>query len=110
MPETSGMSEGYQKLIEILSDAVAGGADSVSLEWEGGGGLEVMFNSGNTGAGFLLDSELGQEVIDSLYEEKKKNRGKLRLSLHGEDYIIQVKTYENFGENAYQLTFRQAKR
>jgi hypothetical protein len=108
MPENQKNSPGLKKLIEILSAAVKGGAELVTLEWEGGGDLEVMFNSGNTGFGYMLDKELGCEVIDSLYEEKKKNRGKIRLALQGKDYIIKVRTYENFGHNAYQLIFREA--
>ena len=44
-------------LTEIVARAVAGGADAVELEYESGRCLEVIFRSGNSGAGYLLDRE-----------------------------------------------------
>jgi hypothetical protein len=109
------MTESQEKpgaplLTEILSDAVANGADAVELERDSGGSLEVMFMAGNSGGGFGLSKEDGRNLIDSIYEAKRKSRGKFRISLHGKDYLVQVKTYDHFGENAFRLTWREAKR
>jgi hypothetical protein len=103
-------SAGHQMLTEILSDAVANGADAVELEYDSGHSLHVIFMSGTSGAGFILKREPAGELIDSLWQEKRKSRGKFRITLHGKDYMVQVKTRDHFGENAYRLTFREAKR
>jgi hypothetical protein len=107
---TEQQNPGAPMLTEILSDAVANGADAIDLERDSGGSLEVMFRVGNTGGGFGLNRDEGQELIDSIYEEKRRARGKFRISLHGKDYLVQVKTYDHFGENAFRLTWREAKR
>ncbi len=111
MAENQKNSAGYQKLLEILSAAVTNGADAVELEYDSGGSLEVCFMSGNTGAGFALDSEAGDELVESLWQEKQKSRGKqFRVTLGGNDYMVKVQTRDHFGENAYTLTIREAKR
>jgi hypothetical protein len=110
MAENQKNSEGHRMLTEILSDAVANGADAVELEYDSGHSLHVIFMSGNSGAGYSLQREPAGELIDSLWEEKRKSRGKFRITLHGKDYMVQVKTRDHFGENAYRLTFREAKR
>jgi hypothetical protein len=46
-------------LTEILSDAVANGADAVELERDSGGSLDVMFMAGNSGGGFSLNADKG---------------------------------------------------
>jgi hypothetical protein len=108
MPDTP--SPGLQKLTEILAAAVAACADAVTLEYASGGGLEVMAFAGNSGVGYVLARELVSQVIKSLYEEKKKGRGKLRVPLDGQDYVVSVTTYDSFGETAHRLTFRPARR
>jgi len=106
----SDKSTGREQLVAILSDAVAGGADSVTLEYDSGHCLEVLFNIGNSGAGFALSRAPAAELYAAVYEEKKKGRGRMRLSLRGKDYVVQIKSYESFGENAYLLIPREAKR
>jgi hypothetical protein len=69
-----------------------------------------MFCSGIAGAGYTLEREMGRQVIASPWEEKKRSRGRFRLPLHGKDYLVTVATYDSFGETAYRLTFRAAKR
>jgi hypothetical protein len=110
MAEDKERSAGYQLLTEILSEAVGNGADAVELEYDSGHSLQVFFMSGNTGGGFSLKREPAGELIDSLWEEKRKSRGRFRITLHGKDYMVTVKTRDHFGENAYRLTFREAKR
>lgn len=110
MSENQGKSAGYAKLTQILADAVAHRADSVEMERDSGGSWGVAFMVGNAGAGFGLSREEGNEVVDSLCEEKRKSRGRFRIALHGKDYMVQVQTYDHFGENAYRLTFREARR
>lgn len=101
---------GSPLLTEILSNAVTNGADALELERDSGGSLEVAFMSGNTGGGFILNRADGGELIDSIYAATRKSRGKFRISLHGNDYLVQVKTYDHFGEHAFRLTWRKAKR
>ncbi len=103
-------SPGYARLTQVLTDAVAGGADAVTLEYDSGGCLEVCFMAGNSGAGFALDPDAGQKLIDSLWEEKRTGRGKFRIALGGKDYMVHIKTYDHFGDNAFRLTFHEARR
>jgi len=110
MPEDRERSAGYQMLTQILADAVTNGADAVDMENDSGHCLHVIFMSGHSGGGFRLERERAADLIDAMWEEKKKGRGKFRITLHGKDYMVQVKTRDHFGENAYTLTFREAKR
>jgi hypothetical protein len=103
-------SAGRDLLTKMLSDAVATGADAVELEHDSGGSLEVMFMCGNSGGGYVVSRADGQELVNSIFEAKRKSRGKFRITLHGKDYLIQVKTYDHFGEAAFRLTWREAKR
>jgi hypothetical protein len=103
-------STGREQLVAILSDAVAGGADTVTLEYDSGRCLEVLFHIGNAGAGFALRGEEAAELRAAVYDEKKKGRGRMRLNLHGKDYIVQIKPFDSFGETAYRLVVREAKR
>src|SRR5260221_2057879 len=93
-------------LTEILADAVTNGADAIELERDSGGSLEVAFMSGNAGSGFVLDRDEGWELIKSINAASRKSRGKFRISLHGKDYMVQVKTRDHFGEDAFRLTWR----
>jgi hypothetical protein len=101
---------GYACLGQILAEAVANGADAVEMERDSGASLEVSFMVGNSGAGFVLSRADGNKVIDSLWQEKRNSRGRFRITLHGRDYLVQVQTYDHFGEHAYRLTFCEAKR
>jgi hypothetical protein len=103
-------SAGYPMLTEILTRAVAYGADAIVMEYDSGHSLEVAFMRGNMGGGIMLNREAASELLESLWEEKRKGHGKFRIILDGTDYMVQVKTYDHFGENAYRLTFRKAKR
>jgi hypothetical protein len=96
-------------LTEILADAVANGADAIELERDSGGSLDVMFIAGNSGGGFSLSADKGGELVDSVYAATRKSRGKSRITLHGTDYLVQVKTRDHFGEDAFRLTWRAAK-
>jgi hypothetical protein len=110
MNENTEHPEGHALLMKILSQAAASGADAVEMEYDSGGTLEVCFMSGHTGAGFMLNREDASELIDALWEEKKKARGKpFRVPLDGADCMVSVKTYDHFGDNAYRLTIRKAK-
>jgi hypothetical protein len=63
-----------------------------------------------SGSGFILGRDEGWELIKSIYAATRKSRGKFRISLHGKDYMVQVKTRDHFGEDAFRLTWREAKR
>ena len=110
MSENRQSSPGYSMLMKILCDAVAMGADAIEMEFDSGGSLEVAFMAGNFGSGLMLSREEARELLESLCKEKQKGRGKFRIALEGKDYMVQVKTYDHFGENAYRLTFHEAKR
>lgn len=101
---------GYATLTQILADAVANGAEAVTLERDSGGSLDVCFMAGNSGVGFALSRDAGDELLHSMWEEKRKGHGKFHITLLGKDYMIHVKTYDHFGENAYRLTVREARR
>src|SRR5262245_5831664 len=105
------MEQPHPLLSEILTKAVASGADCVEMEYDSGGGLEVCFMKANTGRGFILDGDAGQQLIDGLRGLNRQARGeKVRITLDGKDYMMHVQTYDHFGENAYRLTIREAKR
>jgi hypothetical protein len=111
MAEDQEKSAGHQTLLEILTVAVASSADTVEMEYDSGGCLEVCFMSGNSGAGYHLNREVAGKVIEALWQEKKKSRGKkFRVTIDGKDYMVQVQTYDHFGENAYRLIVCAAKR
>jgi hypothetical protein len=110
MADNQEKSGGWQRLTDILSEAAANGADAVELERDSGGSLEVAFMSGNTGGGFMLSRDDGWQLIESIYAATRKSRGNFRVSLHGKDYLVQVKTHDHFGEDAFRLTWREAKR
>jgi hypothetical protein len=90
-------------LVAILSDAVAGGADSVTLEYDSGRSLEVLFHIGDSGTGFALSGQPASDLYAAVYAEKKKGRGRMRVNLHGKAYVVQIKAFESFGETAYRL-------
>jgi hypothetical protein len=103
-------SPGHERLMEILAKAVAVEADCVEFEYDSGHCLEVTFMSGNSGGGFSLPSELGGEVMDAIYEGRKKSRSGIRFTLDGTNYSAKVERYESFGETCYRLTVRKARR
>ena len=103
-------SGGGSKLREILTAAIASGADAIELERDSDGCLEVIVLRGNCGGGFALSRSGGQELIESISEKMRaSHRKKFRLPINGKDYMVHVKTYEHFGENAYRLTWGEAK-
>jgi hypothetical protein len=102
-------SSGLKLLTSILLQAVEAGAECVEME-RVSEGLEIILLSGNSGAGYVIDGTRGQEVIDSVYELKKPGRGRFRIRLPVEEYLVRVGTYETFGETAYQLKIAKPKR
>ena len=97
-------------MLDILSLAIAGGANAIEWDRDSDGSLEVSFLSGNTGIGFILNRAEGLDFVAYIRERRRASRGKFRVSLDGKDYIIDVKTYDHFGENAHRLTWRPSRR
>ncbi|CAB1084370.1 hypothetical protein D1AOALGA4SA_11895 [Olavius algarvensis Delta 1 endosymbiont] len=97
------------KMQEILDRAIDAGADSVTIEFAKEGGLEVLFVFGNTGVGdILVEQSLEAEVMTLICDQaglEEKSCGVLHWECHGQNLDILVEEYENFGENAYKLTF-----
>ena len=106
-------SRGSKEFIKIMEYAVAERADSVNLEYADTG-LEVCYMFGNIGIGEVLVSrELEDEVIGYIVESAnlhERTRGKFRVNLRGEEYIINVKEYDHFAESAFELTFKKTNR
>ena len=100
-------------LSQILENAVKARVDSVHFEWEHEG-LEIMFRTGNTGVGSLLNdfpkaSILVQTIIDQAGLENKE-RGKFKITLKGKEYTIQARQYNSFDEWCYELKIVKPKK
>jgi hypothetical protein len=85
---------GLQKLTEILENALEVGADSVELEYNSGGHLEVCF----------------MKLRASIVELKNKYRGRFPTTLGGTERRVKVEYYDSFGETAFRLKFSKPKR
>jgi Plasmid pRiA4b ORF-3-like protein len=100
----------FRELVRVLEEAVQAGANSLGMEYEDRD-LIVYYNFGNTGLGAArIPKELQQLVIRELVKRaglSRRRNGTMQVSLVGEDYEVQVKEYENFGESAFTLTLKQ---
>jgi hypothetical protein len=104
--------EAFQELVRVLEEAVQTGADSVGLEWEDRD-LVMYLYFGNTGIGSVsIPGDLQEPVLGEIIERAGLTcnfKGKMQINLLGEDYVVTVKQYENFGEFAFNLTLKKAK-
>jgi hypothetical protein len=100
-------------LTRILEQAVDAGVDIVQLE-RNRGTLEIMFCSGNTGIGSVLnDRTKADNLLETIYDLaglEKKVRGKFKITLKENEYTIQAKQYESFGETCIELKFVKPKK
>jgi len=105
------MSEAaFRELVRVLEEAVQAGADSLGLEWEDWG-LVVYLNFGNTGLGAAsIPRDLQEPVLGELVERAnltRKPKGRMSLSLLGDEYEVAVEEYDSFGESAFNLTLKK---
>ena len=95
-----------QKLQQVLEEAVSAGADSIELEYVAEG-LEVMYASGSTGSGDVIDDRaLASGIIRLIVERARlarKSHGVMNWTLLGKQYNIAVEEYDSFGESAFRL-------
>jgi len=98
-----------QKMQEILDQAIDAGAAAITIEFAKEGGLEVLFEFGNTAVGdILVDQTLEADVITLIYERaglEEKPFGVLHWESQGQNLEIRIEEYDSFGETAYKLTF-----
>ena len=92
-------------LQNIVEHALAGDADSVSLE-PVPEGLEVCWRVGDTGLGTVVSIEEGNRITRFIVRAaglERHDRGVLAMEVAGESRKISVESYEHFGEWAYRL-------
>jgi hypothetical protein len=92
-------------LQDIVERALAGDADSVSLE-PVPEGLELCWIVGNTGLGTVVSTEEGSRITRFIVRAtglEQHNRGVLAMEVAGESREISVESYEHFGEWGYRL-------
>ena len=107
MPERSNKSErAFRELVRVLEDAVRAGADSVELEWEGRD-LMAFQCLGHAAVGTgPFSRDLQSAVLEEVIQRaglRRKSKGRMLLTLNGEEYEVLVKQYESFGESAFIL-------
>lgn len=110
---TDNQEAAFRELVRVLEGAVQAGADSVGMEYEDRD-LIVFYNFGNTGLGAArIPRELQQAVIQELVERaglSRKSRGTMQVRLLGKDYEVKVEEYDSFGESAFNLKLKEAKK
>ncbi|MBI5564838.1 MAG: hypothetical protein HY870_08085 [Chloroflexi bacterium] len=102
-----------QLLQSLLEDAIAGGANSIELEY-GDEGLEITQFVGNSGIGGVVDDrQLAEELIGLIVERAKlqtESRGMIDWVYRGKSHKIIVSEYDNFGESAFKLLLERPTR
>ena len=103
----------FQYLVRILEEAIRAGADSVGLERESRG-LSVVKYTGNSG---LADGPVPKELEEALVGEiidrsglADSGRGEIHLNLAGKDYRVIVDERNSFGESAFSLLLKKARK
>jgi hypothetical protein len=114
MPDnTDNSARALEELVRVLGEALLAGAPSVSLEYKGRD-LILFHNVGGVGlGGSHIAQELQQEVIEDIVKRaglSRKSRGKMQVSLLGNDYEAVVEEYDSFGESAFTITLKERKR
>ncbi len=103
----------FQELVRVLEQAVQAGVTSLGLEWKGRE-LMVFHQAGPVGLGAgRIAEELQQAVIEEIVNRAglaRKPRGKMAVTLMEKDFEVVVEEYDSFGESAFNLTIREAKK
>jgi len=109
MPDNSA----YQEIIRVLEQAVQAGVASISVEWKGRE-LMIFHQDGPVGIGAARINEgMQQTVIEELINRaglSRKSKGKMHVTLLGREFEVVVEEYDSFGESAFNLAIREAKR
>jgi hypothetical protein len=100
-------------LHSILETAIREGAEAIELEYVSAG-LEVTYVSGNVGLGEVIaDRGSVKSIVAELIEQARlghKSHGVLKWVHGGRTYDIRVEADESFGETAFRLRLKKAKR
>jgi hypothetical protein len=74
----------------------------------------VFFRAGNVGLGAgCIARQLQQDVIGELITRAgpfRRDKGRMRVTLLGREYMVDVERYQTFGEWAYNLTLREPRK
>lgn len=96
-------------LDDILATASALRVTRVSLEYDSGGDLEVMYMLGSDGVGVAVrNRDTQSRIIAELVDRaglKSRSRGTLRAEYQGREHAIRVTERDHFGECAFDLHF-----
>jgi len=101
------MSRRETLLEGLCGHALSLGADSVEVERKDGREWVFAFK-GDTGfsiASYNSSSTDGKELLQNLYAAAKKP---VRTALGGRAFVIKVRVFESFGENAFKVTMHPA--
>ena len=104
--KTTAETRAVELLQSILDRAAEAGADMVDLE-RVPDGLEILYCSGHTGVGGLLETpELEAPLIDLIVRRARLHRkaeGTFMWKVHGQNRAIAVEEYDSFGEACFRL-------
>ncbi|MBI4623971.1 MAG: hypothetical protein HY736_12240 [Verrucomicrobia bacterium] len=109
--ETAAETRAVELLQSILDRAAEVGADMVDLE-RVPDGLEILYCSGHTGVGGLLETpELEAPLIKLIVRRARLHRkagGSFTWKVQGRNRTIAVEEYDSFGEACFRLKFGRA--
>jgi hypothetical protein len=94
-------------LAEVVARVLSAGATEFEVEYEDGEEHVVAF-CGAAGVGvaaFRSDSDDAQELRRQLYALHKKRR---KITHAGIDYVLHVKVFDSFGEDAFRVTIARS--
>jgi len=97
-----------ESVVERLAvQAIAGGAKTLKIEYDEGY-EEVYACPGDVGVSIgcriLSSSEEAKSLRAELYAMGKRRR---RIEVGGRTYELRCRTYDSFGEDAFEVKFRQ---
>ena len=104
----TGMAGTKESVVERLAvQAIAGGAKTLKIEYDEGY-EEVYACPGDVGVSIgcriLSSSEEAKSLRAELYAMGKRRR---RIEVGGRTYELRCRTYDSFGEDAFEVKFRQ---
>ena len=94
-------------LAEVVAFVLSTGATEFEVEYKDGEEQVVAFR-GTVGVGvtaFRSDSDAAQELRRQLYALNKKRR---KIIHAGIEYVLRVKVFDSFGEDAFRVTIARS--
>jgi hypothetical protein len=104
----TGMAGTKESVVErFAAQAIAGGATTLRIEYDGGY-EEIFACQGDTGVSIGCrtpsSSEEAKALRAELYAIRKCPR---RIEVGGRTYELRCRTYDSFGEDAFEVKFRR---